>query len=405
MGLVAKMNDLCGSHSVHLFMTILSGISSFIILFIGDTSMLDKSTELRHVLHSGQYWHGSSLVSLALIVPLLTDTMLNLIIRILSTKSYQQNSEDIHSTVESLLFHCGMILPVIMPFLPESARYPAIVHCCTRAQLFIVLGVIFAYKVRVDPKFCPRWLTMVYYALSITCNALYPYVYQTPTPLDSIIHLSGNIAIAATVTQYGALAILVFALVQSILLQSWDKCGCTRGDTVKPTAAATEADSGINSRQGLYMWCTVIVLGWLCVRVVLYEQLQSSFLNYGDNELFLFNIPNIAFQFFFLLLSIRVVRQDAVSSLYGLIEAKKQYVRYISHELRTPLSAATSGLQVLEQEITAALASLHPYPHPHPQSSVGGISGWQAAAEAAEEGIRDTLADVSLAVTTSVSAT
>ena len=37
------------------------------------------------------------------------------------------------------------------------------------------------------------------------------------------------------------------------------------------------------------------------------------------------------FQLFFWLLSMRMVRFEAVSSLYALIEAKKQYVRYIRY--------------------------------------------------------------------------
>ena len=50
---------------------------------------------------------------------------------------------------------------------------------------------------------------------------------------------------------------------------------------------------------------------------------------------------------------------QTVTALLALIDAKKTYVRYISHELRTPLSAANSGLQMLQAELSAT-ASTNP---------------------------------------------
>jgi hypothetical protein len=452
-------------------MTLLSGLSAFLILLIGDTSLLDSSADLRHVLHSGTYWCGSSLVSLALIAPLLTDTMINVFTRLWAMRNDQEPSrtKDIHSIMESLIFQGGMLMSVVMPFIPDSPRYPTIVQCFTRVQLFVVLGVVFASLVRFDKKFCPPYLVMVFYLLSITCNALNPYVYHTSVPLN--IMTSGSVAVSATTAQYAALAIIVLALIRSILLRLWAKFGHHFGHhfgrAVSPAGAHDPSVDACN-RESAYGWYRIaymaVVLFWVFFRAILSTKTEMrSFLEYRDGELFLFNVPSIVFQLFFLVLSIRVVRLDAVASLYSLIEAKKQYVRYIryairqssgsvaflylclahtlgafphtqplvlrsstpflvtlspshhliipypvlhssphptltlnppSHELRTPLSAATSGLHVLESEILHALALAPTHAPASPQSE---------AALAAAENIHDTLADVTLAITTSVS--
>jgi hypothetical protein len=69
---------------------------------------------------------------------------------------------------------------------------------------------------------------------------------------------------------------------------------------------------------------------WIIFKIVLLLRASSaSVSSFGDREWFLFNLPSIMFQLFFWVLSMRIVRFEAVSSLYALIEAKKQYVRYI----------------------------------------------------------------------------
>ena len=71
---------------------------------------------------------------------------------------------------------------------------------------------------------------------------------------------------------------------------------------------------------------------WIFFKIGLILNTTSSLVsNFGDHQWFLFNIPSIMFQLFFWVLSMRMVRFEAVSSLYALIEAKKQYVRYIRY--------------------------------------------------------------------------
>ena len=338
--LLAATNAVCGDHSMHLCMTILSGLSAFVILFTGETSALDNSEMLRNVLHSGQYWHGSSLVSLALIVPLLTDTMINIGAYLWARKNKQETTnrtKDIHSITESLIFQGGMLLPVIMPFLPDSARYPTIVHCFFRAHLGVVLGVIVASNVRFDPKFCPPVLVMVYYLLAIACNALFPYAQHSFVPSNTNILSTSDVALAATVTQYLAVAIIFLALIRSITVRLWDKLGKYFHATtaVKPEAKIPEPGSvNVQNRESAYMWYRIAYLCanlfWICFRCILPVSSHTvNFLDNRDYDFFLYNVPSIVFQIFFLVLSIRVVRLDAVASLYSLIEAKKQYVRYI----------------------------------------------------------------------------
>ena len=90
-----------------------------------------------------------------------------------------------------------------------------------------------------------------------------------------------------------------------------------------------------------------------------FSHTDTVFYQFNDNELMLYVVPSIIFQLSILFFDIRLVKHESVSALLALIEAKKTYVRYISHELRTPLSAANSGLQMLQEELSAT-ASTNP---------------------------------------------
>ena len=159
---------------------------------------------------------------------------------------------------------------------------------------------------------------------------------------------------------------------------------------VAPTTdkeATTEATIEKTREKG-YTWYRIAYAGctlmWMTSKVVAEVDIDAASLwTFDDGQLYLFNIPSIIFQLFFLVLSLRMVRFEAVTALMSLLEAKKQYVRYISHELRTPLSAAASGLFLLERELKQAFLLLREK-----------VSGDE------EEGLQDTLGDVTLAITT-----
>ena len=84
-----------------------------------------------------------------------------------------------------------------------------------------------------------------------------------------------------------------------------------------------------------------------------------TFTGFDDSGLMLICAPTIMFELSVIFFGLRVVKHEAVVALLALIEAKKNYVRYISHELRTPLSAANAGLQMLHAELSAS-ASTNP---------------------------------------------
>ena len=266
--LLATFNATCRDQSVHLFMALLTGLSPFLILVTGESSDLDNSVVLRNILHTGPYWRGSSLVSLALVVPLLTDTLINVGAYLWAKRNNQEpanRTKDIHSIMESLLFQGGMLLPPTMAFLPESSRYPTIVQCCFRSHLGLILGVIFASKVRFDSEFCPPSMVMAYYFIAITCNALMPYAQASAVPSRTTILSSSTIAISATVTQYVAIIIIVLALLRSLCRRLWRKFGqyFHASTATKPEVASKPAEPGSVDgvdRESAYLWYRIAYL-------------------------------------------------------------------------------------------------------------------------------------------------
>ena len=356
---------------MHLALTIINSLFSFLFLIIGDRNVVQGGGNYQQPFHdAGFLWHGSSLVSLALIVPVLLEAVINVIN---NDDRRVGKTRDIQTTSEIILFQIGLMLPVIMPFLPETVTthqyYPTLLNCAFRGHIAIISGVFFASKVRYDPAFCPSWLTMLFYVTSIAGNALYD--------------TSGSLAIATTACRLVAVGIFMLAFVRWLVV-----CVRLQYNNVRRAVAPAAKDGATTettiekTREQGYVWYRIAystcILSWLCFTVS-----ANSLWTIADKQLFLINVPSIIFQVFFLVLSLRMVRLEAVTALYSLLEAKKQYVRYISHELRTPLSAATAGLHVLEQELKQVFRLLREK-----------VSGDE------EDGLQDTLGDVTLAITT-----
>jgi hypothetical protein len=318
-----RINAVCSSHTVHLFLTLLSGVFSFLILITGGASTLDTNDAFIHTLQTGDLLHKSSLVSFALITPLLVEGLINLVDRLFRGYDPTSSTKDILTSSESVIFHIGMMLPLIMPFMPASVvHYGTATYCIVRAHYTLVMGIFFASMVRYDPNFVPPWLTIVFYMLAIVASAMAPYQFVYSTTYVK----AGTIGFTASIASDVVIAIYIIALVRWLVLTVY-----RQGRSIIQRESTGTPETNRAKGELRFRIVYVFIAGfWTLYKIGLsVNSSSSSVASFGDREWLLFNIPSIMFQLFFWVLSMRIVRFEAVSSLYALIEAKKQYVRYI----------------------------------------------------------------------------
>ena len=129
-----------------------------------------------------------------------------------------------------------------------------------------------------------------------------------------------------------------------------DKNDAKKDDTKAVKAEVKKWDS-VSTYQAFYV-ATIAVLTVMVISARLHlldhpEGLGTT----GSDDLINALIPYIVFQFMSAVIHMRFVKFEAVQTLIDLLEAKKQYLRYISHEVRTPLNAAFLGLRFLRDEM------------------------------------------------------
>ena len=120
----------------------------------------------------------------------------------------------------------------------------------------------------------------------------------------------------------------------------------------KETPAATPSPiETVRLRQEVFrvVHCGIILF-WLVLRTTVRVTSPHPRLR-DDYNLFLQVISFVIFQASTLIFDMRRVKFEVVEGFVALIDAKKNYVRYISHELRTPLNAAIAGIQMLEYDL------------------------------------------------------
>jgi signal transduction histidine kinase len=96
----------------------------------------------------------------------------------------------------------------------------------------------------------------------------------------------------------------------------------------------------------IYMLLTFVGVVIICIVSTIYSADSQT-----NVRLLLNNIAYIITELCLVNFYLRRVKFEALSSLYTLIQSKKQYVRYISHELRTPLNSAFLGLKVVLDDL------------------------------------------------------
>ena len=324
-------HEACSSHCVHLFLTLLGATCSFLILITNGhqhedgASTLDTNDAFIRTIHTGDMLKKSSLVSFALIIPLFIEGVINLVDRFFRGYDSTASTKDIHTTGESVIFQIGMMLPLIMTFMPfDTLHYGTAAYCLVRAHYAIVTGIFFASMVRHDPNFATPRLTILFYLLTVVSHAMAPYQFKYSTTYRT--SETGVVGFIASIAADLALAILAVAWFRWVVLTLYRQGRyLMQWDTTE-----TPETSRAKGELRFYIMYMFLAAFWITFKIVLIlKESSSSVSTFKDFDWFAFNFPSILFQMFFLLLSMRCVRFEAVSSLYALIEAKKQYIRYI----------------------------------------------------------------------------
>ena len=378
-----KLGVVASEHrtSVYLFIIVVGGCLCFLAM-LTDSKL--ENTILNDTMRHGPMTRIAFAASISLAIPIFLNLFVDFYLdnvgvaakKKTTTQSTSSNSKDILTKPEKLIFMLGIVLPPIVSCFSGWNKATLLFACAIAMQEQFMFGIMMTSLNRFDANYFP---TSLAYAVIVTITAatiVRPYGTNAcaATSMDVCNHLptfSLHLYLAESV---GCIILFLGSFWLSSVLVArvcgekvksqyyrWPSWCClgnhvqtmkTTTNTQKIISSGSPVDDGLLYFRIIY--CLTII-AWM----ILVGTVHSVFNQFDDNELMLYIVPFVIFELSVLFFDIRLVKHESVSALLALIEAKKTYVRYISHELRTPLSAANSGLQMLQEELTST-ASTNP---------------------------------------------
>jgi len=290
------------------------------------------------------------------------------------------------STYEKLFFISGILMVPVVSCFTQLNSSILMIACTTCAQKHLVFGTVLSSLNRFNDRYFPTSITYFLLFISTVATILRSFTINTCAKIshsDCSMMTAGLFTKYESVIAYGILVFLIMFWMSSIAVNriygekvldeyyrwpSW--CG-TIESNVQSTSNTPRVDISTKKAMGpanntfllsfrLMYFLAVIAWGIFVIGMNSYITTTGyTYSHSNDNTLLLNTMPYIMFELLGLFFALRMVKNQTVSALLALIDAKKTYVRYISHELRTPLSAANSGLQMLQAELLAT-ASTNP---------------------------------------------
>ena len=357
------------AHEIHLLMVIVGGLFTYYLLVSGIPNILESSPDNANessVLHinllSGRLFYGICVVSLTLSVPLFLDVVFDIIGNLFFANNSRSNEvageKELLTVFEKFIINVAFIAVPIVPFLPSSCydKIGMIYVCCDRFQLMVAAGTLFASMYRFDHRFFPLRTITAMILIWIVASVSGTFVSndsEASVNVAASLFVFNQFLSWATGVFFCLLLIrwMVVVCFYSRLSRTWlGRMLIPTGFETAKTESAQDASPLVAVRRRQVFFCVVhcfIILLWLVLRA--YLRFKTPFPRTRDDyNLFLQIIPFMCFQTCLLIFDMRRVKYEVVISLLALIDAKKNYVRYISHELRTPLNAAINGIQMLE---------------------------------------------------------
>ena len=320
-GILQSFGIIASSHITYTCLTLLGAVLCYTILFTPNVhSCLDRDTNLREAFLNGPVYHSGMLVGTTLLVPLVVDELLDFIQYFLVPSHGRKKItwKTVHNAPERFIFMLGMSLDDFSSRVPITTRNALVIwHCTNRAQSMIVGGILFAAESRQDSAFAPPVWSWIMYLAFICGNAIVPFAANHPS--------NPRLMMAANMFCYISAIIFATAMIRS----GWRCFHQLRTGRSHPTAASSSSQE-----EGFLVYhfvkvCSILL--WTILKVWA-DAWTPNIISCVDSDLFVLCIPDIIFQFFLLVFTMRLVKYEAIETHFAL-DAEKQYVRCITHEL------------------------------------------------------------------------
>ena len=319
-----------------------------------------EQSPLRQSLNEQLINGQGSIFALALLVPLFFDWLADLFVNFMNRKKKDTSSEDMVTDFEKALLFVSLAGAPCLAFV-SCDSLALLWFCLTRFQVVAVLGTFRVCLSRYDSRVWSWWSTI--FSITIVTVALNLTTWTSMTNNNG-----GSIAILATTLKALALSLNFFQSGLFLLRQFYTfiHYGVKRNNTTtmlltgtKKSKSKVEPSNGPTPSSGngdeihKFMEKMFFPILFVSVELVSHFIVVMSFIVLGSasqfhpENLLIYKSAFIIVEIGLLYYYMRKIKYESLYNLQALVEARKQYLRYIAHEMRTPLNSAVLGLKLI----------------------------------------------------------
>jgi signal transduction histidine kinase len=310
-------------------------------MLTNEFSHLD-TTDIANILTRGPLFKGASLICLALAVPIYINVAMDFNSRsplfasgLKKTTIKPTQSKDILTVAEMTILLVGAIILPIISFLPkETPNIALLAACCYRMQNIFVGGVAVASMCRFDKKYFPTIFSVPILLLLMFSCAIggYSNNYTASHPDSRTDTLYVLLYVTVWLAAVSFILLCLRWMVAALFLHRKQIVGASNLGQEELLGDQAYMTGMLYYR---LVYCATVAV-WVVIRGALNIAIAPTVavMLSNDTALMWTVLPYIFFQLSILVFGLRLVKHEAVSTMYALLESKKAYVRYISHELR-----------------------------------------------------------------------
>ena len=308
-----------------------------------------------------------SVVSLALLLPLLLDWAVEVVGRLVVADlgvTIEKNEQFHLNDVEKATLFVGLALtPAVAlasdPFLCPSCTaanadfdFGTLYFTAARCQIVAVVGTLWVSLHRLDPTVWTRWST----ALGVAVLTAAVNINSGPQQLYGQGSADADASCALLAVAMLGLVVPAARWLHKTVPKMWKKTA--EKEDFNPTLGNT-GDEPNPSR--LVFPAAYVVIGTVSsVAILLMAAVSSS------RPLDTFKV--VVYLAFFgalevaMLFYLKLIELESIYHLAEVLQSKKAFMRYTAHEIRTPLNAATLGVKLLLTTLNGVAAQVRPCP-------------------------------------------
>ena len=322
----------------------------------GNSFALESGSTLRYSLQVGYLYKESSLVAIALVIPLFLDLVLDAKLFHLSdfltddSSNPQKGDMKCINFAEKAMLLVGFIITPCLSFISkEFSLLATLFICATRFQIVIICGTIWVSFCRYDSQtWNTKWMLVGMTTLTIGINltAYAAILDDTRLSVDVLRFLFTNIpqliffcpSLYWIVKTFRALSVLS----TKTHPQPAD-IGLSQSERRAMETAVFPWIYVTNATLAILVLAIGTALGQPIARGGLFPNRTST----GLTGIVLYMAGYVYCELMLVVFCIRQSKYDADHRLRALHDARKTYLRYMAHELRTPLQSSVLGLELL----------------------------------------------------------